>query len=85
METSSTLEWTALVLSALVACSHWARCRRTDTHKRGVVLGYRRKSQRTNDWLTLAGVAIKRSEATRIEEELALALSAAGLRVKGGH
>jgi hypothetical protein len=28
---------------------------------------------------------IKRSEATRIEEELALALASAGLLVKGGH
>lgn len=70
-----------------VGMSKYSPAQRFDQHKAGIRAAgsVLKRGIEVLTGPTLHLQYIKRAEAERIEEELALALSAAGLRVKGGH
>ena len=70
-----------------VGMSKYSPAQRFDQHKAGIRAAgsVLKRGLEVLTGPTLHLQYIKRSEATRIEEELALALAAAGLRFKGGH
>jgi hypothetical protein len=70
-----------------VGMSKYAPAQRFDQHKAGIRAAgsVLKRGIEVLTGPTLHLQYIKRSEAVRIEEELALALAAAGLKVKGGH
>ena len=70
-----------------VGMSKYSPAQRFDQHKAGIRAAgsVLKRGLEVLTGPTLHLQYIKRSEASRIEEELALALAAAGLRVKGGH
>jgi hypothetical protein len=70
-----------------VGMSKYGPAQRFDQHKAGIRAAgsVLKRGIEVLTGPTLHLQYIKRSEAVRIEEELALALTAAGLKVKGGH
>ena len=70
-----------------VGMSKYSPAQRFDQHKAGIRAAgsVLKRGIEVLTGPTLHLQYIKRSEASRIEEELALALAAAGLLVKGGH
>ncbi len=70
-----------------VGMSKYSPARRFDQHKAGIraAASVLKRGIEVLTGPTLHLQYIKRSEAARIEEELGLALAAAGLRVTGGH
>jgi hypothetical protein len=70
-----------------VGMSKYSPAQRFDQHKAGIRAAgsVLKRGLEVLTGPTLHLQYIKRSEAARIEEELALALASAGLRVKGGH
>jgi hypothetical protein len=70
-----------------VGMSKYSPAQRFDQHKAGIRAAgsVLKRGLEVLTGPTLHLQFIKRSEAARIEEELALALAAAGLNVKGGH
>lgn len=70
-----------------VGMSRYAPAQRFDQHKAGLRAAgsVLKRGLEVLTGPTLHLQFINRSEAARIEEELALALAAAGLKVKGGH
>jgi hypothetical protein len=70
-----------------VGMSKYSPAQRFDQHKAGIRAAgsVLKRGLEVLTGPTLHLQYIKRSEASRIEEELALALAAAGLRVEGGH
>jgi len=75
------------VYGVYVGMSKYSPAQRFDQHKAGIRAAgsVLKRGIEVLTGPTLHLQYIKRSEAARIEEELALALAAAGLRVKGGH
>jgi len=75
------------VYGVYVGMSNYSPAQRFDQHKAGIRAAgsVLKRGIEVLTGPTLHLQYIKRAEASRIEEELALALAAAGLLVKGGH
>jgi hypothetical protein len=75
------------VYGVYVGMSKYSPAQRFDQHKAGIRAAgsVLKRGIEVLTGPTLHLQYIKRSEAARIEEELALALASAGLRVMGGH